>query len=117
MITQKWLLLLVAFLAVVSLFSCDQAPPNHEAIRIARVVDGDTIDVDIAGKTQRIRLIGLDTPEVYGKVDCFGKEASQFTKSLLPLGRAVRLEKDLSETDRYGRLLRYVYLPDGRMIN
>ena len=80
-------------------------------------MDGDTIDVNIAGKTQRVRLIGMDTPEIYSRVDCFGPEASDFAKSLLPLGTVVRLEKDVSETDRYNRLLRYVYLPDGRMLN
>ena len=71
----------------------------------------------ISGQLERVRLIGIDTPEIYGGIECFGQEASAFTKSLLPIGTPVILEKDVSERDRYDRLLRYVYLPDGRMLN
>jgi micrococcal nuclease len=84
---------------------------------IVSAVDGDTIDMSINGQTQRVRLIGVDTPEVFGGVDCFGPDASDFTKSRLTPGLAVGLEKDVSEMDRFGRLLRYVYLPDGAMFN
>lgn len=64
-----------------------------------------------------MRLILVDTPEVFGGTDCFGPEASAFTKRTLPVGTLVSLEKDVSEADRFGRLLRYVYLNDGRMFN
>ncbi len=60
-----------------------------------------------------MRLIGIDTPEVYverGRPDCYGPEASAFTKQLLPPGTAVRLERDVVGRDDYGRLLAYVYL-------
>lgn len=85
--------------------------------RIASVVDGDTLDVQLDSGQERLRLIGIDTPEVYGGVQCFGPEASAFTASLVPPGTLSRLEKDVSEQDRYQRLLRYAYLPDGRMLN
>lgn len=81
-----------------------------ERVLVTKVVDGDTIDVE-GGAT--IRLIGIDTPETVDPkrpVGCFGKEASNETKSLLS-GKVVILQKDVSETDKYGRLLRYVYLP------
>ena len=78
------------------------------------VVDGDTIDVDIAGQTYRLRYIGIDTPELPG--DCYAQEAKT-RNSQLVLGKNVCLEKDVSETDRYGRLLRYVWLPDDGMVN
>ena len=64
-----------------------------------------------------MRLIGVDTPEVYGEVECFGREASAFAKRLLPLGARVRYRVGVDARDPYGRLLAYVWLPDGRMLN
>lgn len=77
-------------------------------------MDGDTIDVSIDGITKRVRYIGIDTPETVDPrkpVEYFGKEASVKNKELVE-GKMVRLEKDVSETDRYGRLLRFVYVGD-----
>ncbi len=85
---------------------------------MVRVVDGDTIDVVIEGQQFRVRYIGIDTPETVDPrrpVGCFGKEASARNRELVE-GRTVGLEKDVSETDAFGRLLRYVWL-DGRMVN
>ncbi|MFH0936837.1 MAG: thermonuclease family protein [Candidatus Daviesbacteria bacterium] len=81
---------------------------------VIRVVDGDTIEVE---GNQKIRYIGIDTPETVDPrrpVACFGKEASDENKKLVE-GKKVILEKDISETDKYERLLRYVYVknPDG----
>ena len=70
------------------------------------IVDGDTIDVEIGGATYRVRYIGIDTPE---RGDCYFDEAKDKNAELV-LGQYVRLVKDVSETDRYGRLLRYVYV-------
>ena len=79
---------------------------------VKRVIDGDTIELD-NGKT--LRYIGIDTPETKHPtkgVQCFGEEAYKKNKELVE-GKRVQLEKDVSETDRYGRLLRYVFvLPD-----
>ena len=99
-------------------------PPQPEGLPAApvrRVVDGDTIDVLIAGRTVRVRLIGIDTPEAADPrqpVECFGREASAKAHEVLA-GQIVRLEPDPSQgdQDRYGRLLRYVWLPDGRLVN
>jgi len=82
--------------------------------------DGDTIKVDMNGTKETIRMIGVDTPETKDPrkpVQCFGKAASAFTKQLIGTKR-VRLETDSQSTnrDRYDRLLRYVYLPDGRLV-
>lgn len=79
--------------------------------RVTQVVDGDTIDVRLAsGSVKRVRLIGIDTPEVYGGVECGGKKASASLKRLLPRGTRVKLASDPTQDrrDRYGRLLRYV---------
>ena len=93
-----------------------------EIATVVSVVDGDTIKLD-NGKT--VRYIGIDTPETVDprRPDgCFGKEASDYNKRLVQ-GMQVLLEKDVSQTDRYGRLLRYVYLPavsgsnSGEMVN
>lgn len=83
------------------------------AATVARVVDGDTVHVTLDGQDATLRLIGVDTPETVdprGPVGCFGREASTFTKHLLSVGTQVWLERDVSETDRYGRLLRYVWI-------
>ena len=93
-------------------------PPGATIGRVARVVDGDTIDVVIDGAQRRVRLILVDTPEVLeGAPQCFGPEASAYMQGLVGAGSTVYLEKDLSEVDRYDRLLRYVYREDGRMVN
>jgi micrococcal nuclease len=89
---------------------------------VERVVDGDTVIVTVAGERERIRLIGVDTPETVkpdAPVDCFGPEASAFTTATLPEGATVWLEDDASQgdADRYDRLLRYVWSPDGTMLN
>lgn len=79
--------------------------------KVIKVVDGDTIEIE-GGK--KVRYIGIDTPETVDPrkpVQCFGKEASNKNKELIE-GKEVKLEKDVSETDKYGRLLRYVYLGD-----
>lgn len=81
-----------------------------ERALVRRVVDGDTIEL-WNGKT--VRFIGMDTPETVDPrrpVGCFGKEASNETKNLLT-GKIVILQKDTSDTDKFGRLLRLIYLP------
>ena len=81
-----------------------------------RVVDGDTI---ILSNGERVRLIGVDTPETKHPnkpVEYFGKEASAFTKRMVE-GQEVRLEYDQQQRDKYGRLLAYVYLMDGTFLN
>jgi micrococcal nuclease len=88
---------------------------------VVRVVDGDTIVARIDGAQERVRLIGIDTPETVkprSPVECFGKEASAHTKDLLPPGTPVRLVLDAEARDRYGRLLAYVYrAADGEFVN
>lgn len=79
---------------------------------IVRVVDGDTIIVRLAGRNERVRLIGIDTPESVKPntpVQCFALNASARTKALLPAGTPVKLVRDVDLRDRYGRLLAYVY--------
>jgi micrococcal nuclease len=89
--------------------------------KVTRVVDGDTLVVDMNGVQEKVRLIGINTPETVDPrktVECFGKEASSRMKSLAE-GKLVRLEGDDTQDARdvYGRLLEYVYLEDGEMLN
>lgn len=89
--------------------------------KVIRVIDGDTIIADVNGKKERIRLIGINTPETVDPrkpVECFGAEASNRAKKILN-NKKVRLEADnlVSERDKYGRLLRYVFLEDGSNFN
>ncbi len=91
------------------------------AATVTEVVDGDTVVVEVAGRTERVRLIGIDTPEATGgflPVECYGDEASAFTKSLLPPGTEVHLTRDVEARDRYNRLLAYVHRSgDGLFVN
>lgn len=88
---------------------------------MVRIVDGDTIDVSIDGHRERVRLIGIDTPETKKEntpVQCFGPEATTFTTSLLPTSTPLHLDRDVVARDDYGRLLAYVYLAgDGTFVN
>jgi len=84
---------------------------NNSLIKVARVIDGDTIELE---NKQKVRYIGIDTPELHHPtkpVQCFAKEAYEKNKELVE-GKMIKLEKDISETDKYGRLLRYVFLYD-----
>ncbi len=90
---------------------------NNDRYWVDNVVDGDTIDVLMAGKNRRVRIIGLDTPETvspHKPIECFGPEASKRAKEIL-FGKYVFLEKDSTqdEVDKYGRLLRHVFLNNG----
>lgn len=109
-------LLVVAL--VVAATSCGTDGPGAPAAdgagaaRVTKVVDGDTIRVSLAGGEERVRLIGIDTPETHGQGglrECFGTEASRRLAELLPPGTAVRLVRDVEARDRYDRLLAYVY--------
>lgn len=84
-----------------------------ERVLVTQVVDGDTIKVSLKGQEKTVRFVGMDTPETVDPrhpVGCFGKEASNETKSLL-YSKIVILQKDVSDTDKYKRLLRYIFLP------
>lgn len=97
------------------------ATNSGEFVGVVKVVDGDTITVQINGVKQTVRLIGIDTPETVDPrkpVQCFGRDASAKTKELV-MGKNVRLEADPTQSnlDKYKRLLRYVYLEDGSLVN
>lgn len=94
------------------------ASGSADLFLVTRVVDGDTLKVRIADTEETVRVVGINTPETVDPrkpVECYGKQATQAMKDLV-LGQSVRLESDPTQqnTDRYGRLLRFVFLPDGR---
>ena len=92
-------------------------PPGGQLGRIAHVVDGDTVEL---ANGARVRLVQIDTPEVYNSPECYGKQASAVTKRLLPRGTVIRLygESKTDAVDAYGRLLRYVFrVRDGLNVN
>ena len=90
------------------------APGERTSARVTKHTDGDTLYLSGIGK---VRLIGVDTPEVYGGVECFGRRASGFVERVAPLGSRVRYRVGVEERDRYGRALAYVWLRDGRFLN
>ena len=100
-----YLLLIIVLLILISASACGPPP---EFATVTRVIDGDTIVIDTG---QKVRYIGIDTPEVYPVAEAYGMEAWKANRQLVE-GKEVRLERDVSETDKYGRLLRYVYVGD-----
>lgn len=108
---------ILGFVLLLSLTACGDLPlddvgggivPGGENGRVVRVIDGDTIDVQINGAEFRVRYVGVNTPE-RGE-SCYSDATA--ANSELVLGQTVRLVKDTSDTDRYDRLLRYVYVGD-----
>ena len=113
-------LLLFLFTYALLLSSCsnDSVSTSPNSATVKEVVDGDTIDIAIGGKTERVRLIGINTPETKHPtkgVECFGPEASAYTEQLLPKGTALRVERDVEARDKYGRLLLYVYIANSNV--
>lgn len=102
MTKRVWLAIILILLP---LYGCTSPP---ESARVTRVIDGDTIAIEGG---YRVRYIGIDTPEVYPQREAYGMEAWKVNRQLVE-GKEVRLERDVSETDKYGRLLRYVYVDD-----
>ena len=104
---------ILALLLIAAIFLLSCAPVVTESqVKVVRVIDGDTIE--IAGGAH-VRYIGMDTPETDPKVEFYGPEAKAKNIEMVE-GKLVTLETDVSETDRYGRLLRYVYV-DGVFVN
>ena len=108
---------ITSFALLIGLVSCSSSSPKpngkSDLGKIADVIDGDTVDIDINGRTERVRLIGVNTPETKHPtkpIECFGPEASAYLTQLLPKGTAVRIERDVEARDRYGRMLLYLYL-------
>jgi endonuclease YncB( thermonuclease family) len=102
----------VKYPAPVAQPSDPQPGANAVTALVLRVVDGDTIEVQLNGQATKVRYIGMNTPETVAPgrpVECYGPEASAANKALVA-GQTVTLEKDVSETDQYGRLLRYVWV-------
>lgn len=86
---------------------------------VVRVVDGDTIVLDLGGHDETVRLLGVDTPETVkpgAAVECFGPEASARLKELIPPGTQVSVERDVEIRDRYGRLLLFVFRRSDRVL-
>lgn len=106
--------LTVVLVLGVTLAGCTNAGPEQGTVRVVGVVDGDTLRAMVGGREERIRLIGVDTPEVPwygGQGECFGSEAGAFAKHRLE-GRSVNLIYDRERRDRFDRLLAYVYVED-----
>ena len=126
--SQKWLLLGLLLLLLLAV-GCQKEesegtgarveglkPPAQalEEGEVVRVIDGDTVVVETDGKKEKVRLIGVNTPETNHPkigVEYYGKEASKYTKDRLH-GKDVRLELDQEKRDRYGRLLAYLWMED-----
>ena len=103
MINRLWFLVIA--LCFLVLCGCSSPPTTA---RVIQVIDGDTIIIEGG---YRVRYIGIDAPEVHPRLEAYGIEAWQANRDMVE-GKKVRLETDVSETDKYGRLLRYVWVDD-----
>lgn len=115
-------IVIVVVVAVLCGCASDGDPlPDGATGRVVHVVDGDTVDIRIGSHTERVRLIGIDTPETKKPnvpVQCFGPEATEHTRSLLPEGTPVVVLRDDEARDPYDRLLGYVVRhDDGLFVN
>ncbi len=122
-----YVIVIIAFILVFSIFSKEylnnksntyenneniatQSIELEEAV-VTKVIDGDTIWVDINGDRKKVRFIGVNCPEYTTKIEEYGKEATEYTTDKLE-GKTIYLQKDTTNTDSYDRLLRYVWLDD-----
>ena len=108
------LTLVAALVAACSSGSTRASSTTAPLVPVTKVTDGDTVHVTYLGRDERVRLIGVDTPEVPwygGKSECYGVEAGLYARGRLS-AQSVRLGFDVARRDRYGRLLAYVYLGD-----
>lgn len=105
---------------ILEVFGIQTTNISEDSYKVISVTDGDTFKINYNGKETKVRLIGVDTPESVHpdkeKNTEYGKQASNYTKSLIE-NKTVKLEFDVSQTDKYGRLLAYVYLENGEMLN
>ncbi|MDP6924948.1 MAG: thermonuclease family protein [Candidatus Scalindua sp.] len=124
-------IIIVSFVFILTLLA--STLHAQEAVTVTRIVDGDTIKVFYLGSEESVRLIGIDTPESRvnnkTKKDAernnqdikiiieMGKEATKYVKGLVKPGDLITIELDVQERDRYGRILGYVYLSNGKMLN
>ncbi len=123
---------LLAIALALSLHASIEAQERATAT-ILRVIDGDTLKVSYKGQEERLRLVGIDTPESAANTKAKrdskrtnkglsvilsqGKEATNYVKSVVESGDSIQIEFDVQTRDKYGRLLGYVYLSDGKMLN
>lgn len=108
---------LLIVLSIVAVTSCGGGGGASEAgtARVVSVVDGDTVVLELDGRRETVRLLGIDTPETSHPtrpVECFGAEASARLAELTPAGSVVRVERDTEARDHYGRLLLYLHRSD-----
>lgn len=121
LVTTATALMFAAILGIVLAVasSCPASASSDQWGTVVRVLDGDTIAVILDGEhtPRTVRYIGIDAPEDSPKkLECFGRDATERNRALVQ-GRRVRLVSDVRDTDRFGRLLRYVYDEDGSFIN
>jgi micrococcal nuclease len=119
----------IPFLILTILISLSHA----ETFTVKRVIDGDTLEINYKGKEESVRLIGIDAPESRPNkkarndaqrsgedlktITAMGKEATEYVRSLVKQGDTLKMEFDVQKRDKYGRLLGYVYLSNGKMLN
>ena len=96
----------------ISLPVCVQDVQIFEIAYVTRVIDGDSIEVEVNGREEQVRYIGVNTPEYYSKERKESEQATELNRALVE-GRYVLLVKDVSDRDKYDRLLRYVFTTDG----
>lgn len=123
----------ILFLSILIILLLSTSSNTQDAVRVKRVVDGDTLTINYKEKEENVRLIGIDAPESRPNkkakddaqrsgedlktIIAMGKESTNYVKTLVKPGDMVKMEFDVQRRDKYGRLLAYVYLSNGEMLN
>lgn len=116
-IRSEWIIRMLFFL-LITVGCTQQGKSAVDSGTVVEVIDGDTVDLSLADHRQRVRLIGIDTPETKHPtkpVQCYGPEATSFIESLLPRGTKIHIERDTEARDAYDRLLVYLYRDSDNM--
>ncbi len=133
---KKALIKTLSFIFIVTLLSSSLHAQElfiRELVTVIKITDGDTLWVRYEGQREKLRLIGIDTPESKANkkakrdakrsgqdvetIIALGKRATEYVRSRVRLGIRMKIEFDVEQRDTYGRLLGYVYLPNGKMLN
>lgn len=116
----RWVAVVLVTTALTACLDPDNSTPAGMA-KVVHVVDGDTVVLEVGGRRETTRLLGIDTPETNHPsrpIECYGAEASARLSELVPVGSIVRVERDVEGRDHYDRLLLYLFHPDDdRLIN
>lgn len=110
-------IVIIAVAIIMNMAGEEDVPADLQVAEVAKIMDGDTIGVYINGEYKKVRFVGINTPEISGDEEIYGYASKDYTSSVIPKGTTIYLSKDVSDTDKYDRLLRLIWLEKPDAIN